>query len=176
MLYAKYYNTTIENSPATKRIRDNASTNVHYIKRDKKTIVSIDSILSIIYESSKTSLEEGPIVYIFEDGDSLNINSSNALLKFVEEPKDNVYIVFLVENLSNIIDTIKSRCEILPFKPLNKTRIKDNLDNKGYDPILTKVLVEYTQDEEEIINIINDIELINIYNFITIAKELVNLC
>ena len=106
MVYADSLNLEIDSAPIFKRIDDDSCTNINWIKKDKKTAISIESVQGYIRESNVTALEEGPKFFIFEEGDSLNTSSSNAILKFVEEPVDNVFIIFLVENLSSLLDTI----------------------------------------------------------------------
>ena len=92
LIYAKWLNVSLEESYMSKKIDEETSLNVFWIKKDNKTVTSVDVVREYIYESNQTSLEEGPRFFIFEDADSLNINASNALLKFVEEPIDDVSI------------------------------------------------------------------------------------
>ena len=35
------------------------------------------------------------------------------ILKFLEEPKDNIIALFITDSLDNILETIKSRCQII---------------------------------------------------------------
>jgi len=166
MMYSKFYNEDINNSLIGHRIDDESHSNIVYVKKDAKTAISIDLVRDLISEANETSLEDGPRFYVFEDGDYLNTNSSNAILKFVEEPVENVYIIFIVENMYNLLDTIISRCVCLNFRPLNKEFLKDRLDLKGYEPAILRVLMEYTQNESLIDKIISDNDYMNIYNFV----------
>lgn len=52
-------------------------------------------------------------IYIIKNADKLNGASANTMLKFIEEPNDNVLGFFITTNLNNVIPTIKSRCELL---------------------------------------------------------------
>ncbi len=52
-------------------------------------------------------------VYIINNAEKLNPSSANALLKFLEEPTPGILGFFLTPNKDIIIDTIKSRCQIL---------------------------------------------------------------
>lgn len=51
--------------------------------------------------------------YVILNADKMNDSSSNALLKFLEEPEDNIIGFLLVNNKENVLPTIKSRCEIV---------------------------------------------------------------
>ena len=58
-------------------------------------------------------------VYIIYEADKLNKESANALLKFLEEPEENIIAILVTENRYKVIDTIRSRCQI--FSLLNQT-------------------------------------------------------
>ena len=165
LIYAKWLNVSLEESYMSKKIDEETSLNVFWIKKDKKTVTSVDVVREYVYESNQTSLEEGPRFFIFEDADSLNINASNALLKFVEEPIDDVYIIFIIENLNNLLDTIISRCQLINFRPLNINALHEKLRGEYPEYILNPIL-EYTQKEERVREIIRDEEMMSIYNLV----------
>ena len=50
-------------------------------------------------------------MYVVLNSDKLNIASANSLLKFLEEPSDNVIGFFIASNKMNVISTIRSRCQ-----------------------------------------------------------------
>ena len=52
-----------------------------------------------------------PSLYLI-DGDKLSIKEENAILKFLEEPLKNSFIIVLCENTSGILPTIVNRCLI----------------------------------------------------------------
>lgn len=52
-------------------------------------------------------------MYIIKNAELLNASSANTMLKFIEEPEENILAFFLTNNKENIIDTIKSRCQII---------------------------------------------------------------
>ena len=164
MIYSNYLKVEIDSTPVFKRIDDDSSTNIFWIKKDKKSSISIDSVKGYIKETASSSLEDGPRFFIFEDADSLNNSSSNAILKFVEEPVDDIYIIFLVENLSSLLDTIISRCVLLKFRPLNKEYVLNKLLKEGYEKEVLNVLLEYTQKEDKIREIIASDDYMRLYN------------
>ena len=166
MVYADYFNEEIGDYGIYKRIDDESTMNVKYIKRDTKTSVSIDSVRDFIKDNNISSLEEGPRFYVFLEADYLNQSSSNAILKFVEEPTDNTYIIFIVENLANLLDTIISRCATIYFKPVSKLALISRLKDK-YDNELLDIITEYTQKEDEVREIIEDNDMLNIINLVT---------
>ena len=52
-------------------------------------------------------------MYVFMNAESLNASSANTILKFLEEPEDNILGFFITNNKENVIDTIRSRCQII---------------------------------------------------------------
>ena len=77
-------------------------------KEDKKNI-EINQIRELIDFCNKSSFNNKPRFVIIDDIEYLNLNSSNALLKILEEPNDGIYFI-LINNSSKILSTIKSRC------------------------------------------------------------------
>lgn len=52
-------------------------------------------------------------MYIIMNAEKLNASSANTILKFLEEPEEGILGFFLTNNKENIINTIKSRCQII---------------------------------------------------------------
>lgn len=50
-------------------------------------------------------------IYITRKCDCFNAASANTILKFLEEPNDNIIGFFITNNKSNVISTIRSRCQ-----------------------------------------------------------------
>lgn len=58
-----------------------------------------------------------PTVYIFRNADDMSLNAKNALLKVVEEPPNNAYFIMTVQNLDNMLGTIRSRATTIKMEP-----------------------------------------------------------
>jgi DNA polymerase-3 subunit delta' len=70
----------------------------------------------------------------------MNEESSNCLLKVLEEPPLFSHIILLTANLDLILPTIKSRCQILPFAPIGREEIERVLREKGYPQDRAKIV------------------------------------
>ena len=88
-----------------------------------KTSFGVDDVRDIIDEVNKKPFEGDKKVIIIHQGNKLTIQAQNALLKTIEEPPTEVYIIILCESLELILDTIKSRCEIYKLTPLTKDEL-----------------------------------------------------
>ena len=98
-----------------------------------KTSFGVDDVRDIIDEVNKKPFEGDKKVIIIHQGNKLTIQAQNALLKTIEEPPTEVYIIILCESLELILDTIKSRCEIYKLTPLTKDELYKYIAIKGYD-------------------------------------------
>lgn len=98
-----------------------------------KTSFGVDDVRDIIDEVNKKPFEGDKKVIIIHQGNKLTIQAQNALLKTIEEPPTEVYIIILCESLELILDTIKSRCEIYKLTPLTKDELYKYMAIKGYE-------------------------------------------
>ena len=74
-------------------------------------IAEVRNLLSFL---SKSSYSKNIKIVLIDNAENLNQNSSNALLKALEEPKNNTFFFINYNFTTSIPDTIKSRC--LEFK------------------------------------------------------------
>lgn len=87
------------------------------------SIISTDSsmikkneILDLQKEFNNKSLYNNKKIYIIYSAEKLNSSSANTILKFLEEPEDNIIAFLLTDNRYHVIETIVSRCQILSLK------------------------------------------------------------
>ena len=63
-------------------------------------------------------------VIIVDRADDLNINAANALLKSLEEPPKNCLFLLVSSDPGRLLPTIRSRCRMLEFSPLNNQHMQ----------------------------------------------------
>lgn len=115
-------------------------------------------------------IEANKIVYIIKKCEKLNSSSANSILKFLEEPADDVIAILLTDNINGVIPTIKSRCQVLNFKSVN-----DRVNNTCY--LIKNLGIELNEEDIEllinsIINFIDNIERKQINSYIYIKDIL----
>lgn len=96
------------------------------------------------------------MVYIINEADKLNSSSANTILKFLEEPNDDVVAILLTDNLSKIIPTIKSRCQVLNLKNSNSINIYEKKTNYFKETEVTEE--EFKEKIENVISFIKILE------------------
>ncbi len=102
---------------AESQIDNLTHSNLFYIVSEKQNI-SKEQVLNMTSEINTTSLTGSDKVFIVNDAHKLSESAQNSLLKVIEEPKGNTYVIFIVENVYNLLPTIVSRSQIVKFKPL----------------------------------------------------------
>jgi DNA polymerase-3 subunit delta' len=83
------------------------------------TSISIEKIRDLKNEAKYTPYEAQKKIYILTEAEKMTREGANSFLKLLEEPPDNLLIILINNSLSNILDTIKSRCQIVYFPPLS---------------------------------------------------------
>lgn len=81
-------------------------------------------------------------IAVIEQAEKINKAAANALLKTLEEPSKTTILILLTSNSKNILDTIKSRCQILKFLPVKKTLLEKFLKNKVSDLSEAEKIIE----------------------------------
>ncbi len=140
-----------------KSILDGNHMNVNYIGiENDKTIISKDQIQNLQEEFSKTSLVEGPRIYIVDGIDTASVAAQNSLLKFIEEPqnKEQTIGIFLANEPSNVVSTIISRCSLIHFSAIPFENEKEALIESGIielDAILASLLTNNIEEAKQIV-------------------------
>lgn len=130
--------------------------NVEYIEKEEgKTVISKEQILDLQEEFSKTSLVEGKRIYIVNGIDEASLGAQNSLLKFIEEPTGEFIGIFIAKELSNVVSTIQSRCELVYFKPINEEDFITELKNNWIDDLDCGLLSSLTNSIDEAMEIVN---------------------
>ncbi len=99
---------------------------------NKQGQIGVDEAQDIVKALSLKSYEGGYKVMIIWMAEKMNIAAANKLLKLIEEPPTKTIFLLIAEDEEQIINTIRSRCQVLHFPPLAEEVIKETLKNK-YD-------------------------------------------
>ena len=95
--------------------------------QNKQGEIRVDDAQEILKSLSLKSYEGGYKIMIVWMADKLNVSASNKLLKLLEEPPEKTIFILITENEEDIIQTIRSRCQILHFIGLSESVIADAL-------------------------------------------------
>jgi DNA polymerase-3 subunit delta' len=85
----------------------------------------IDEIRALHHDLHMRPFEAARRVYLLLDAHRLNEDAADALLKDLEEPPAYATIVLVADTLGPIPETIRSRCQLVPFRRLSEKAVRD---------------------------------------------------
>lgn len=94
---------------------------------NKQGQIGVDEALEIVKALSLKSYEGGYKIMLIWMAEKMNTQAANKLLKLIEEPPNKTIFLLIAEDEEQIINTIRSRCQIVHFPPLAENDIKDAL-------------------------------------------------
>ena len=88
----------------------------------------------VIAAASRTPFEARRRVFVLERVETMNDEVANRLLKTLEEPAWFVHLILVTEALGRVLETVRSRCQLVRFYPLPAERIAAMLEDDGVAP------------------------------------------
>ncbi len=98
---------------------------------EDKTSIGIDTIRQLSESLALSSQYTKPRIVIINPAAAMLHQASNSLLKTLEEPSDNTCLILLVDKVSQVSATIRSRCQLIAVKDINLSEAKAWLENQG---------------------------------------------
>ena len=133
---------------------------------DEKGQRNVNDFLSVT-----PSIAINKVALIF-NAQTMNKAAQNALLKSLEEPAPNTYIIFTTDRPKSLYETIYSRCQVINIPNISQSTIDDWLIKNGISDINSNDFPSFSTP----LSILNDIqndEHHNFKNFINIISEYV---
>lgn len=117
------------------------------VTHEKPLVVSVDDIRDQVVNSIATKPYKSKYkIYIIEDGQLMNTQAQNALLKTIEEPPEYGIIIILTTSLDKLLPTVISRCITLNIRPVKERDIYDYLtEHFALNKEKANFCVEYAQ-------------------------------
>ncbi|MCK8481763.1 ATP-binding protein [Psychroserpens algicola] len=91
---------------------------------NKQAQIGVDEAHDIVKALALKSYEGGYKVMLIWMAEKMNNSAANKLLKLIEEPPNKTIFILITEDEEQIINTIRSRCQVLHFPPLAEEVIK----------------------------------------------------
>lgn len=110
-----------------------------------------EQILNIKAEMKEKSINSGKQFYIIEYAENLNLSSANALLKFLEEPDDEIIAILVTKNINKVISTIVSRCQIVNLNHYNRKK------DEQYFELALKYLLIHEDKKEKAVSYLSEL-------------------
>jgi len=97
----------------------------------KQGQIGVDEAHDVVKKLALKSYEGGYKVMLIWMAEKINTAAANKLLKLIEEPPNKTVFILITEDEEQIIQTIRSRCQILHFPPLAEDAMVEALVKKG---------------------------------------------
>jgi DNA polymerase III subunit delta' len=85
----------------------------------------------VVGASARTPFEADRRVFVLERVDTMNDEVANRLLKTLEEPPPFAHLMLVTDALGQVIETVRSRCQLVRFDPLPPERLAERLERDG---------------------------------------------
>ena len=119
--------------------------------KPENNVIKKEQLLEMVEKFSNKSVYGTYQIYVIHHAEMLNLSSANTILKFLEEPENNIIAVLLSTHRYKVLPTILSRCTVMTLKQ-EKSNMIDVNDNQ----ILIKLLNNLLIDTEPLIILFND--------------------
>ncbi|WP_107572093.1 DNA polymerase III subunit [Clostridioides difficile] len=88
-------------------------------------------------------------IYIINNAEKMTLEAQNALLKTLEEPPNYAIIILVTNNKESLLETIKSRCDIIKFSPIPIEDLKSYLIDTGIEEERAQLLATFSRGSIE---------------------------
>ncbi len=123
---------------------------IEWIKPEKSGgSIKIDQIRELQSRSYLTPQRASQRLIVIESADRMNTAAANALLKILEEPAPHTLFLLLAQQISTVLPTVLSRCQVLRFSSATDVSAMN----------LLKIGEQYATDSEQAL-ILNQAETI----------------
>src|SRR3954447_16080094 len=70
-------------------------------------------------------------VFVIEQAELMNPQAQNSMLKTLEEPAGRTVVVLLTDQPHSLLATVRSRCQVIRFHPLDEKLVREQLATRG---------------------------------------------
>jgi len=88
-------------------------------------------------------------IYILNNAEKMTVEAQNALLKTLEEPPQYAIIILVTNNKEALLDTIKSRCDIVKFNSIPHNEMVGYLVQNGVEEKKATLLTSFSRGSLE---------------------------
>ena len=95
--------------------------------------IRIDDIRTLRHDLHMRPFEADRRVYLIFGADTMNEDAADALLKDLEEPPSYAVILLIANDLGPLPETIRSRCQLVPFRRLSERAVREEIARRAPD-------------------------------------------
>ena len=144
------------------------SSDLYVIKSSTKRNIVKEEINGLKDFLKTTTYLNKKKLYLIEEAHKLNTTSANMILKCLEEPTDGVIALFITDNLDAVLNTIKSRCQIVNVFYDKLAQETTFINNELYN------LIFYSNKYKTLLNIKKNLEKYDRDQLVDLFKSTIN--
>jgi len=146
--------------------------------KPENMVIKKEQLVELKKNFSKKAIESNKKIYIIYEAEKMNTQSANSMLKFLEDPNEDIIAILITENINLVLKTIISRCQIINLnsnKKINENdttleKIKKSLSNQNIEENQIYNTIQFIKNLSE-----KNIKMINynkrMYNDLFKTKE-----
>ena len=144
-----------------KRIDEGNYPEIRVIEPDGM-LIKKQQILDLQRDFSMSPVEGVKRIYIIRDAEKMRSETANSMLKFLEEPDNDLVAILMTNNYNSLLSTIISRCQVI--------RLNNTNDNGSSNELLTTALnFVKSLEDKGIYSLLNEQELL--FNIIGVKER-----
>ncbi|MBQ4156811.1 MAG: DNA polymerase III subunit delta' [Clostridia bacterium] len=101
--------------------------------KPEKNLIRIGAVRDDILKKISLRPDTGKLFILINEADKMNENAQNALLKTLEEAPEYAAFILITDKPGALLPTIRSRCALYRFAPLNEEETAEILIQNGVD-------------------------------------------
>lgn len=129
----------------------------------EKGVIKIDQIRRLTKELSYPPYESIMRVVVLEDVQTMRREAANSLLKTLEEPPENNLLILTAEASREILPTLTSRCQVVPFSRLSVDDTVTILLRQGVEREDARILARLSEGSPGRALLFQKTEMVNLW-------------
>ena len=115
-------------------------------KEQKSQFIRIDQMRLMSEQAQFRPYEGRRRVFIIDEAEWLRLEAANSILKTLEEPPATSLVILITSKPYSLLETIRSRCQMLNFAPVSASEIEEHLlTTKKMQAVETKLRSRLSQ-------------------------------
>lgn len=104
-----------------------------HLEPENEHLISVEAIRDLQHDMTlKLPTDSGLRIALIEGAQYLSAEAQNALLKLLEEPPENTFLLMTARHEHDLLPTVRSRVQVLPVKRPSPDELRTHFTKAGY--------------------------------------------